>query len=202
LAYWFGDNGCWFVDVILPIYIIAPFWKMLFDKFDSWVTQILFTGIIICLMLSVPTGPVQGGLSQGAFFFLGFLLARYVVDGFKVTIPQLCGVFSIILIGFALYYYCGVGKLLYLLLIPFIVIACGFINALKSKFILTLLNSLGKISLESYLFNTTLIFWIVNFNLLPASMWHYRYCFIVIVGIALSYAVSHVSSLLTKRIFR
>ena len=94
----------------------------------------------------------------------------------------------------ALYKLHPVFPLFWVVFFPILYLTCLLLDLIKSKRVNTVLSSIGSISLESYLYNVTLIVWINAFNLIPINLYRYRYVFIVFIGIGLSYIVHRISS--------
>lgn len=182
ISFWFGHSTCWFIDVLVPIYLISPFWYKLLSKFKYCIIPtIIVTGLLIA------TG--DGYMIQASVFFVGFWLARYVKDGYVINFKYLLLLIAMVCVALALYYILGIGYLLLILLPPFLLACCYVLDIVKNSRIHQILNFFGEISLESYLFNTTLIIWIQFFGLLPDYMYNYRYVYIVVFGTLLSYLV-------------
>lgn len=81
IAYWFGDGGCWFIALIVPLYLIAPVWKRCLDRVKySVVPTVILVGGLLWVDAAVAY-PGPGAFSQGVFFFLGMWLAPYVMGG-------------------------------------------------------------------------------------------------------------------------
>lgn len=182
ISFWFGHSTCWFVDVLVPLYLISPFWyKLLSRSKYSIIPTIIATGLLIV------SG--DGYMIQASVFFVGFWLARYIKDDYVVSTKYLFTLIALVCIALALYYFLGIGYLLLILLPPLVLVCCYVLDIVKISLIHQILNFFGEISLESYLFNTTLFIWISFFNLLPDYMYNYRYAFIVVFGTLLSYLV-------------
>lgn len=182
ISFWFGHSTCWFVDVLVPLYIISPFWYKLLSRFKY---NIIPT--IIAASLLIATG--NGYMIQASVFFVGFWLARYIKDEYVIHSKELLTIIALVCIALALYYILGIGYLLLILLPPFLLVCCYMLDTVKNTLVHQILNFFGEISLESYLFNTTLIIWIQFFGLLPDYMYNYRYVYIVVFGTLLSYLV-------------
>ena len=182
ISFWFGHSTCWFVDVLVPLYIISPFWYKLLSRFKY---NIIPTIIAASLLIATE----NGYMIQASVFFVGFWLARYVKDGYVICSKELLMLISMICIALVLYYILDIGYLLLILLTPFLLVCCYMLDTVKNTLVHQILNFFGEISLESYLFNTTLIIWIQFFGLLPDYMYNYRYVYIVVFGTLLSYLV-------------
>lgn len=196
ISFWFDDGGCWFIAVIIPLYMVAPFWKYLLGNIKF---PILPTIIIVCLMNFIQSD-LSSALSQGSFFFIGYYLGKFVIEGKTLSSKSVWGIIGITILFVALYIVFGFGKLLTIIFPMTIILLCKLLELSSYSWIIRILNSLGSISLESYLFNVTLLIWIDYFGLLPGKLYAYRYVFILFCGIVLSYCVKRVSQFLIQKI--
>lgn len=191
LSFWFGHRTCWFINMLVPLYILSPLWYKILKKIRF---PIIPTIIIVSLCLQQ-----NGYWIQASTFFIGFWAAKYIKGEYSLQIYHILYLLIFTLISLFLYYKYDIGYLLLDLLIPFIMINCTILNKIRAPFIHKILVFFGKISLESYLFNVTLYYWITYFELLPDKMFRFRYLFIVIFGIFFSYIVNAVSNPLMNR---
>lgn len=202
LSFWFGDNGCWFISVLVIFYLIAPFYKSMLQKTRY---SVLITISIVCVLYlidSVYSYPMSDAFSQGLFFFVGMLVAKRINGGVKKVLTNknivaLTCLFVLLLFLYSFSHFC---PLLWILFFPLIIIACVLLDYCKIKLISKFLDFMGDISLESYLFNVTLIVWIDYFSLLPTDFYAYRYAFIVGIGIILSYVVNKISKVVVGKL--
>lgn len=185
ISFWFGHKTCWFVNILVPLYLISPLWYKLLDKI-----KLSIIPTIVVLGLTIATG--NGYWIQASAFFAGFWLAKYIKADYSLNTKALVIVIAILTIALALYYLWGVGYLLLILLTPVVLVFCAVIDKIKTKCIHGILNFFGEISLESYLLNTTLIAWINYFALIPDNLYRYRYGFIVVFGVLLSYLIHRI----------
>lgn len=185
VSYWFHDGGAWFVCVLIPLYLIAPFWKVVLGKVKfPIIPTLLITGLLLFQKTSF-----ESSFMQAAFFFPGFWMARYIKSGYQLSLRGTIVFFLCIGILLILYRFFGIGALLAILLFPFIWISCLLLNRTEKTIVNPILRFFGNISLESYLLNTSLITWIDHFNLLPDSLYPYRYAFIVVFGVLLAWII-------------
>ena len=186
VSYWIDKTGCWFVDILVPIYLLTPFWNRLLEKVAYPVVP---TAIVFIVMMSVDN-IYASAFHQASFFFIGFWLGRYVRKGICISMKGMVaigGFFVLLLVG---YYVFGIGELLPIIVMPCMFIGCLFLEKTGSSSLIRFLNFFGAISLESYLLNVTLITWILHFNLLPEPLFPYRYLFMVVAGIMLATVVN------------
>ena len=186
ISYWIDKTGCWFVDILLPIYLLTPLWNRLLEKVAY---PIIPTAIAFIVMMSVDNF-YASAFHQASFFFIGFWLGRYVRQGVCISMKEMMaigGLFVLLLVG---YYVFGIGELLPIIVMPCMFIGCLVLEKTGSSSLIRFLNFFGAISLESYLLNVTLITWIMHFELLPEQLLPYRYLFMVVVGIMLATIVN------------
>ena len=186
ISYWIDKTGCWFVDILVPIYLLTPLWSRLLEKVSY---PIIPTAIVFAAMMYVDNA-YASSFHQAAFFFVGFWLGRYVRQGVSLSIKQLMatgGFFVLLLVG---YYVLGIGELLSIIVIPCVLAGCLVLEKCNCSSLVRFLDFFGGISLESYLLNVTLITWIVHFNLLPEQLFPYRYLFMVVIGTMLATVIN------------
>lgn len=186
ISYWIDKTGCWFVDILVPIYLLTPLWNRLLEKVAY---PIIPTILVFAAMMCVDN-LYASAFHQASFFFIGFWLGRYVRKGICISMKELVaigGFFVLLLMG---YYVFKIGELLPIIVMPCMFIGCLVLERIGSSSLIRFLNFFGDISLESYLLNVTLITWIVHFNLLPEQWFPYRYLFMVVAGIMLATIVN------------
>lgn len=186
ISYWIDKTGCWFVDILVPIYLLTPLWNRLLEKVAY---PIIPTILVFAAMMYVDNF-YASAFHQASFFFVGFWLGRYVRQGICISMKEMVaigGFFVLLLVG---HYVFGIGELLPIVVMPCMFIGCLVLERIGSSSLIRFLNFFGGISLESYLLNVTLITWIVHFNLLPESLFPYRYLFMVVVGIILATVIN------------
>ena len=186
ISYWIDKTGCWFVDILLPIYLLTPLWNRLLEK----VTYPIIPTILVFAAMMYVDNFYASAFHQASFFFIGFWLGRYVRKGICISMKGMVaigGFFVLLLVG---YFVFGIGELLPIIVMPCMFIGCLVLEKTGSSSLIRFLNFFGAISLESYLLNVTLMTWIVHFNLLPEPLFPYRYLFMVGVGIMLATVVN------------
>lgn len=193
ISFWFGHSTCWFVNVILLLYILVPLWYKLLKALDHPVIPT----ILIFVML-VFSG--NGYFIQASVFFVGFWLAKYIRKEYVLTTKGLSFIFLLVFLALTLYYCFNFGYLLLILIWPLLIILCIILDTIRSNKLLKGLQFFGNISLESYLFNTTLYIWLDTYNLIPNSIYEYRYLLIIIIGTFLSYCVNKISKIVISKL--
>lgn len=193
ISVWFDSGGCWFIAVLIPLYLLAPYWKKVLDC--SQYTVLATFGIcIVFYMIGTYLAPhLRDYLNQAMFFFMGMWIARYVGGGKRLPFKRMIFVIALFLFLVILYRYYSFCPLFWILFFPVLFSLCKMLDWIKADWVHRTLGFMGKISLESYLFNVTLIAWINAFSLLPASLYEDRYLFIVVFGTILSAIVNEVS---------
>lgn len=189
LSYWTDQTGAWFVAVLVPLYLLTPLWNKLQD--NNIISTVL-TVLAFAAMSFIPS-PFKSAFSQAAFFFVGFWMSRYIMEGIELSFKTLAyciAFFAVLLCG---YYIFDIGNLLMIIVIPFVFFFCWILDMIRLRWLNKLLEFFGSISLESYLLNVTLIVWIDHFNLLPGVLYSYRYMFIVVTGILLATIINRIT---------
>lgn len=196
LSYWSGGNGVWFVGAIVPLYFIVPWWHLLLSRIGySWIpTLIIFVALICC-------GKFRH-LSEVAFFFLGYWLGKPVSE--KKHISAILWV----ILPLVMYVACRLAHGLdwfprsLLLVVPFMLMA-AFCFDKVGKIIKAPFQSMGKISLESYMANVmlptvfALVPWTqngVNYNVGNRLL----YLCVIVLGILIAYLVHNLSQPIIK----
>lgn len=182
ISYWIDHTGCWFVDVIIPLYLLTPIWNKVLEK----VAFPFIPTIMVFFAMSFVPNSYESAFFQASFYFIGFWLGPYVKNGATLSKKGLLTGAMVIALMLASYCLFGVGKLLQILMLPTVFILCLLLEKSRNKATIRLLNFFGAISLESYILNVTLIFWIRHFNLLPGTLYSYRYLFIVVFGVVIA----------------
>lgn len=186
LSYWIDHTGCWFVDIIIPLYLLTPLWNKLLEK----VAFPVIPTIIVFFLLSFVSNPYEDKFFQASFFFIGFWLGPHVKNGAILSKKGLLAGAMVIALMLAGYCFFGIGRLLQILMLPTAIILCWLLEAGKSNTAVRILNFFGTISLESYILNVTLIVWIEQLDLIPDTLYAYRYVFIVVFGVILAIATN------------
>ena len=189
LSYWKDQTGAWFVAVLVPLYLLTPLWNKLQN---NKIVSVVLTVVAFSTMSFLP-GPFKSAFSQAAFFFVGFWMGKYIMEGISLSFKTLAyytAFFAILLCG---YYIFDIGSLLMIIVIPFVFIFCWMLDMIRLRWLNKLLEFFGSISLESYLLNVTLIIWIDHFNLLSGVLYSYRYIFIVVTGILLATIINRIT---------
>lgn len=201
VAYWFGYGGCWFICILIPLYFITPYYKRLIDGTRYKLILTLSISTVLYLFPIITKCLTYIGFSSAIFFFLGMYIARKAIIDCVLNAKALISLLIVTFIAFILYKYYAIIPLFWIIFFPILFFSCKLLDILHQKWIYIILNSLGNISLESYLFNTTLIIWIDSFSLLPDSIYYnYRYIIIVISGLILSYIAKYFNNKIIQKL--
>ena len=144
ISYWIDKTGCWFVDILVPIYLLTPLWNRLLEKVAY---PIIPTILVFAAMMYVDNF-YASAFHQASFFFIGFWLGRYVMQGVCISIKGMVafgGFFVLLLVS---YYALDIGELLPIIVMPCIFIACLVLERIGSLSLIRFLNFFGAISLE------------------------------------------------------
>lgn len=200
IEFWISGDGAWFVSPLVVLYLIAPWWKMLLQatKLSTVLSMLAFFAVLCFGDL------VKNHSSEICFFFLGFWIGPYVLEGRTIRwIPIVIG--SIVLyLSFRLIPALQSYQRSIFLVPLFIVLPCLLFDLPWMKRINKVFGLMGTISLESYLCNIFLpmIFiqssWVRNIHFWNNNI---GYLLVAVVGIALAYAVHRFSQkILSKTI--
>lgn len=81
ISLWFNDGGCWFIAMLVPLYLVAPLWKRVLDKTKYTVIPTVIICIAMFSIGYVLVSYLSGFLNQALFFFIGMSVAKYVTGG-------------------------------------------------------------------------------------------------------------------------
>ena len=195
ISFWTNHFGAWFVGALIPLYIIAPFYKKIRSN--------LLCGIILCAILSTAAAfnyfdndilhNISFALCRVPCFFIGMQLGKYVKQETKIPWVYV----PVMLILMLILQRMPILKLVrwhWILSIAVAIIAAYLISILNTK-IRNILSLFGKVSLESYLSNIYLcdvlsvISWVafgIDFNY--GNLVYYL--FVIVLGIQISFGVN------------
>lgn len=204
LSFWTRHSGAWFVALIIPLYIIAPFLYSLFKdaKSDRHKFIVMSSMVIICLIFGAYVFKgveyrgfiynLQFASSRVPSFIFGMYLGHYVLNQYKIKYPLLiCMIVSLAACIFK--YYIPSLTISCFMALPTMLIMI-FVFSKDIKIINSACNFMGNISLESYLFNGLLPFFIVNRKcvLMGIDIFcgnYLPYIIVAVMGTFLSYLV-------------
>lgn len=197
INYWINRRGLWFVCIIIPCYIIAPFIYKLYLK-NKNLTLFIF---IFVFIISFFLGDYKSAVIQASFFFLGMYLTPFIQKNTKINWLLTSS------LGILLYVICAKVSMLSFLprlffLLPLsILIPIFFVD--KIYYVKTF-SFMGKISLESYLTNCFfgVIFMHYGHSIIPenyAKGNYIQYLLVIIMGITVSYFTHKLSNIILNK---
>ena len=208
ISFWTHHSGPWFVALIVPLYLLAPVLFSIFDKITSNRNKTLFLIIasFACLFFSAIDFEeadyrgflynVQFAVSRIPAFIFGMYSGSYVSKAYMVKFPV---IWSLLFIGVSILLKYFVPNLCVssLMEVPLMVLLC-YIFSKECHTINKICGFMGKISLESYLFNGLLPFFIVNTSLIIGGVNifyanYLPYFIVVLLGTILSYLVHKIT---------
>lgn len=172
LSFWIDHQGAWYVAMLIPVYLIFPYF---FDwvegnsrkcKFTRQIKIISISTIVFIavFVISIFNPLLYNHLSQVFSSIIVYLLGYYVAD--KVICKQYNGylissvsiIFFIIKSITPLKWFDAIHSISWsLLAIPVLTVSALILSKMKSKVIDSFLGFFGKYSLEIYLWNIFLI---------------------------------------------
>lgn len=206
ISFWTEHQGQWFVDALIPIYALAPLlYRTLHRTSNHW--SVALAACLLCFIMSAlpnnnpePLKSVWGNIQYVVCripgFIMGMWLAPNIMNGKELKYPLVnVGISTALYVIFKLIHIEGACFTIAPLVMIFI-----FIIRFAGKTVIRIINFMGAISLESYLLNVTLPFFIlrrlewtigkVNLgfgNYLP-------YLSVVVLGTLLAYSVNKLSN--------
>ncbi len=208
VGFWKENFGAWYVALLIPLYAVTPFVGRLIDKSKKrlTVTWLIVVGIIVVCIVgkNICDGWLDNVFTRflrSPAYFLGYGYGKAVQE--KKRISWLVFPASI-LVAFVLIKVPGSGGVGYnVLCIPFVMLLCVLIRVAKAKWMQNTMCWLGKHSLELYLTNSFIPYFLRSFSVWDAS-WNkgnYVYYMIVIIsGVLLSQGVYYFSKKIQSRI--
>lgn len=203
IGWWINGKGTWYVSLILLLYLVAPIlYKILYEGKHKWlILAILSLGVWI-IFQDDPNSVfhyVANAIKRSPAFFIGIAITPLVKIGFKVNLPLLLLLSTILFLVGTIALPFGFCK--WMMILPIALVIALFIDkvhSLRAPFAF-----LGIISLESYLTNITLgdilnhKSWIIcGYDL---SYGHYlEYAVVVVVGVYLAWVFNNVSNRILK----
>ena len=197
INYWINRRGLWFVCIIIPCYIIAPFIYKLYLK-NKNLTLFIFIFIFI---ISFFLGDYKGAVIQASFFFLGMYLTPFIQKNKKINwllTSSLAILLYVICVKVSMLSF--LPRLFFLLPLS-ILIPIFFID--KIYYVKTF-SFIGKISLESYLTNCFFGVILMQYGhfIIPEKLStgnYIQYLLVVILGITVSYFTHKLSNIILNK---
>ena len=204
LSFWFEGKGAWYVAMLIPLYLVYPYFYKWVENGDRNKKLFLSTSSILCVSLilyfvnkDIYTRVVQVSNSY-VTFILGYYIGERVMNDGKIPVAMtaftvlfypiralISEIKNIAYLGDLSWAMLGVGFA--------IVVASFFLNKLPKK-VVTVLDWIGGISLELYLTNIFLLQVVAMMRekevLTFLDMWYecgILYVIVILVGFFLSY---------------
>lgn len=211
--FWLEHKGAWFIAMLIPLYLLSPVFFNLLSGKKKWWILIILSGCIVVLC-NIPTENSYGNIVlsnvQFAFqrvpsYLIGMAIGEYCKNSELSTCNKL--IIKMFIFGgggYLLCHYLWPEIFLLWILVPIVVIVLTkFIDVNPS--ILTILNPLGKISLESYLTNISInkLLVILIPHYINSKLFYGRYLeysVVVIIGLLTAVIVNKISSRILRQI--
>lgn len=167
IGFWFGDSCVWFIAAIIPMYLLSPLMLCIMNqKFINikvggailalFVIQILHKRGVFCNTAAMQH--IMQAVTVAPSFVLGFYMSPFIAEKKILAAKQVVMiVIAVVALWVALYILLKV-KSYWLFMLLFAALLCKLLDHCH-RFIPAVLAFLGAISLESYLFNTSLPAW-------------------------------------------
>ena len=212
LSYWKHHLGAWFVAMLLPLYILTPLLISCLSGKYRWIffpILVLLCYLTAIIQNDIPTNKddiisnISFIIKRLPSFFLGISIASYVKDGRKISLSSLYIIIVLSIFATVVFYKFKLPFEMFLA-VTIVIGVCLLLTI--DKPIVHLFNkvntSLGRISLESYLFNIFLPLLLVriDWDEIYPGLNKGNYCLYILTicfGISLSYLVSRIYT--TKR---
>ena len=204
ISFWTRHSSAWFVAVLVPLYLFAPLIFNYFRKAHTNSTR--FLRLLVLISLCIVFGSIkrdmveyksfiynfQFALYRIPTFIFGLFLGPYIAQNYKCRFPILINLF-LCLIAVVLKHYIPKLPISIFLFVPLLMIMSLFFS--KELVLFNRVASfMGRISLESYLFNVTLPFFIIRSNIFCNLFDNYvLYLIVTIIGVLLSIIISRIS---------
>lgn len=214
LGFWTEHQGIWFVDALIPLYALSPIlYRILSNNKTS--TIFAFFLILLCyLVCFIPNECADPKLSLlGNFqfvtvripsFIAGLWIARYVKSGKNVSIIAAVAT-NVVFLSLLC-----IVKVLHLpiatsffAMVPLVCLLTILCEMLSKSLLHNAVLFMGHISLESYMFNVTLHFFLplINWKIANVDIGYGNYipylC-VLIVGTVAAYALNRFCSMILQ----
>lgn len=205
LSFWINHNGMWFIALIIPLYLGSPIlYSCAKSTYRKFLSMLVLVVCCFCLSLmnisingkvDIVISNIQFALIRVPSFLLGLYGAYFVMNNYTVRVHLVCPI--VICLGCLLKILMPGATVSFFFIIPVVWFVCTILD-LRIKWLNDFFSFMGNISLESYMFNVTLPFfllrnkWIINGvdfsygNILP-------YFMVVVIGIILSIFLKKIS---------
>lgn len=207
ISYWLYHKGAWYIAMLFPLYLITPLVIRLMSGKNRRGVFIILT--IICLFSAQLYSSNEGIINNIIFvvrrlpsFFLGIIIAPYVVEHKKIQFSHIVAI-SMLCTAISLALYLKKLPFEMFAIVPIIFLSILMLHSKVMKYCNQALASVGKISLESYIFNILLpiILSKIQWDLIyPGINYgnYLMYSITIIFGLGLSYIISYFSHIVIK----
>lgn len=209
ISYWLYHKGAWYIAMLFPLYLLTPLIiRLMSGKYRGGYFVIL---TIICLFSTQLYSSDEGIINNIIFvvrrlpsFFLGIIIAPYAVEHKKFQFSYIVAILVLCTtISAAMYLKNLPFEMFAIVPIIFFSIVLLHLHSMVMKYCNQALASVGKISLESYIFNILLpiILSKIQWDLIYPGINHgnyLMYSFTIIFGLGLSYVISNFSHIVIE----
>lgn len=215
LSFWINNQGAWYVAMLVPVYLVFPWFYDWVEKTQSSsirTAKIVITGVsgsVIAFMISIINPQLYSHLSQVFSSIIVYVFGYYCADkvmtdkfnGWLVTV--VCLLFYILKTITPLKNLDFISSISWSLLsIPIITVSVWLLSKVNTKPIDDLLGFFGKYSLEMYLWNIFLIQAIKYFGIIEwlkkygDESGYMAYGIVVVGGVVLSVVYGKLTNLI------
>lgn len=209
INFWLNHRGAWYVAMLIPLYAITPIHYFICSRFSKPIYYNLYNlfivvTLVILVSLQIDSadprihnmiGNIRHVFYRLPVFFLGFILAPLSKANEKISIMWMVIIPLFVVVAMRFLHF---GYWPGFLVLPLIYILCYFFDYLGTgKF--SLFRFYGKISLESYLLNTSIgsliiMYLPVVFNSPLNKGCYLYYALVIIIGTILAKIVNMASN--------
>lgn len=196
MSYWITGHGAWFISTLVVLYFFTPIFYVIIYKNHNGIMLALIMSLVImalCQYEAMPFGMIRNiamGFIRVPSFLIGIAMTSYIKDDRKISVSYLLFytiIITIITIILKLLFPFMYSK--WMLIVPVIIFVIYLIKQFKYISILALF--FGPISLESYLFNVYIDFFVNKPIIISGLNINYgnifEYLIVVFVGTFLAY---------------
>ena len=164
LSFWLEHKGAWYVAMLIPVYLVFPFFHEWAEKKDSRDLECLLLLIILGFLCNIITPSVYDHLAQVISSIIVYLIGYHYASLDNKSNKNIIILSCICLIFFSIKTVTPLKNIefvsnlsTHLLGIPMVFISAWSINAVKLGMLNCILGFFGKYSLEMYLCNIFII---------------------------------------------
>lgn len=158
IQFWINHNGAWFIAALIPLYLMSPAFYCLLCRYGDKAAVVMILLFYAILLVPEDLYTFFGGeifdnvkfvLIRATCFLLGMWMGRYIEQNKRLSLWLLVtlvfvGILAVLITEHLVYCY-------FFFCLPLLYVMCLFI---KTSLVVRKIGSfLGRISLESYLFN-------------------------------------------------